>query len=96
MNSYVKSICEEFCKSVSVIDNETIEVIVQGQYFTELYGRLMSHNFCCKSIMSNSEDDNHVVVFTLVDDMGGFESMFGDFMEDNFEDDSADWWKNQE
>jgi hypothetical protein len=96
MNSYVKSICEEFCEGVSVIDDETIEVAVAGQYFTELYARLMVHGFCCKSILSNADDDTHIAVFTLAENMSDFGTMFDDFMEDNFEDDSSDWWKNQE
>jgi hypothetical protein len=95
MNSYVKSICEEYCKSVKIFGEtkDSIEVIVEGQYFTELYGRLMSHGYCCISIMSNSHDDNHVATFAPA--QIDFD-MFDDFLGDGYEDDSSDWWKHKD
>ena len=92
MNSYVKSVCEEYCKSVSVLEDESVEVVIEGQYFTELYARVMGHGYCCRSIMSSSHDDNHVVIFSPA---GEFD-MFDDFFGESPEDDSADWWRHQD
>tara|TARA_B100000579_G_scaffold347110_1_gene300092 strand:+ start:26 stop:307 length:282 start_codon:yes stop_codon:yes gene_type:complete len=87
------AIFEEYCDSVKEFsDGELVEVKIRGKYFTELYTRVMLHGMTCLSIMSD-QTDNHVATFIE----GGTSEMFGDFMGDDFhEDDSGDWWKNQD
>jgi len=94
MNIYVKPICEEYCKSVTVLDGDELEVVVAGQYFTELYSRVMIHGYCCKTIMSNSHDDVHIATFVPVGERDF--DMFDDLFDNGHEDDSSDWWKFQD
>ena len=85
----VIAICEEYCKTVRQGQN-SIHVMVEGKYFTELYARLMSHGYCCETIMTSSESDSHLAKFVLADPDG---DIFGDWMHEDM-DDSADDWKN--
>tara|TARA_Y100001934_G_C12021349_1_gene616959 strand:- start:45 stop:323 length:279 start_codon:yes stop_codon:yes gene_type:complete len=92
MNKSAIAIFEEYCDSVKLLSKDTIEVQVQGKYFTELYIRVMLHGLTCVSIMSN-ERDIHIVTFGCSGLYGG---PFDDMLGDELGDDDSDWWKCQD
>lgn len=97
MNSSTKAIFEEYCKSVQVYEEpvHSIEVVVSGKYFTELYTRVMEHGYTCHSIIS-SEDDTHIAMFSIAN-LTDLDKLFDDMIGDDFdEDESANWWKHQD
>lgn len=95
-NSYAISIFEEYSEKVEILPEEdSVEVKVQGKYFTELYTRVMLHGWSCISIMSD-ENENHTATFVENGALGFLEK----FMEDDFtnefpNEDETDWWKKQ-
>tara|TARA_A100001037_G_scaffold63293_1_gene55309 strand:+ start:22480 stop:22773 length:294 start_codon:yes stop_codon:yes gene_type:complete len=95
MNSRAKAIFEEYCKSVQVHEHptHTVEVVVSGKYFTELYSRVMECGYTCYSIITSSESDAHVAMFSI-SSMYDIGSLYDDIYDDDGEDESADWWKH--
>ena len=96
------SIFEEYCDSVKQLpEGDSVEVKVQGKYFTELYTRVMLHGWACLSIISD-ENDNHIAMFVENGAIGLFENLMGDGFDmnemfgDDFKDDESDWWKKSE
>ena len=78
MNDRTISIFEEYCDSVKQLpEGDSVEVKVQGKYFTELYTRVMLHGWACLSIISD-ESDNHIAMFVENGALGLFENMMGD------------------
>jgi hypothetical protein len=97
VKSNTKAIFEEYCKSVLVYEEpvHSVEVVVSGKYFTELYARVMEHGYTCHSLIS-TEDDTHIAMFSIASSTD-FGKLFDDMIGDEFnEDDSADWWKHQD
>tara|TARA_Y100000385_G_C13040000_1_gene614840 strand:+ start:398 stop:697 length:300 start_codon:yes stop_codon:yes gene_type:complete len=96
-NTYALSIFEEYCDKVEILPgNDSVEVIVQGKYFTELYTRVMLHGWACLSILSD-ENDNHTATFVENSALGFLEKfMDEDFMNEFPNEDENDWWKNSE
>ena len=96
-NKYAHSIFEEYCDKVEILPgDDSVEVKVQGKYFTELYTRVMLHGWACISIMSD-EKDNHTATFVDGGALGFLEQMMGeDFMNEFPNEDETDWWKKSE
>jgi len=96
-NKYAHSIFEEYCDKVEILPgDDSVEVKVQGKYFTELYTRVMLHGWACISIMSD-EKDNHTATFVDGGALGFLEQMMGeDFMNEFPSDDEQDWWKKSD
>jgi len=96
-NTYAISIFEEYCDKVEILPgNDSVEVAVQGKYFTELYTRVMLHGWACLSILSD-ENDNHTATFVENSALGFLEKfMDEDFMNEFPNEDENDWWKNSE
>lgn len=101
-NTYAISIFEEYCNSVEKLPGgDSVEVRVNGKYFTELYTRVMLHGWSCISIMSD-EFDNHIATFVENGALGLLEQLMDDtedsseFFGSDIMDDDSEWWKNQE
>lgn len=96
-NTYAHSIFEEYCDKVEILPGEdSVEVKVQGKYFTELYTRVMLHGWACISIMSDHKD-NHTATFVDGGALGFLEQMMGeDFMNEFPNEDENDWWKKSD
>ena len=96
-NTYAHSIFKEYCDKVEILPGEdSVEVRVQGKYFTELYTRVMLHGWACISIMSD-EKDNHTATFVDGGALGFLDQMMGeDFMNEFPNEDESDWWKKSE
>jgi hypothetical protein len=63
MNDPVIALFEEYCDSVKQLpEGDSVEVKVQGKYFTELYTRVMLYGWVCLSIISD-QHDNHLAIF---------------------------------
>jgi hypothetical protein len=102
MNDRTISIFEEYCNSVETLPGgDSVEVKINGKYFTELYTRVMLHGWACISIMSD-ESNNHIATFVENGALGLFENLMGDDFDmnemfgDDFKDDESDWWKKSE
>lgn len=102
MTNYAISIFEEYCTSVEKLPgDDSVEVKVQGKYFTELYTRVMLHGWTCISIMSDRHD-NHIATFLENSALGLLDNLMNEdieslgMYEEDFMDDESDWWKNQD
>ena len=102
MNDRTISIFEEYCNSVEILPGgDSVEVKVNGKYFTELYTRVMLQGWVCLSIISD-ESDNHIATFVENGALGMLDSLIGDGFDmnemfgDDFKDDESDWWKKSE
>lgn len=96
-HKYAHAIFEEYCDKVEILPGEdSVEVKVQGKYFTELYTRVMLHGWVCISIMSD-EKDNNIATFVDGGVLGFLEQMMGeDFMNEFPNEDETDWWKKSD
>jgi len=100
MNAPVIAIFEEYCDSVKQLpEGGSVEVKVQGKYFTELYTRVMLHGWACLSIISD-QHDNHIAIFIENNALGLLENLMNEeefdpneMFGDDFKDDESDWWK---
>ena len=91
------SIFEEYCDSVKQLpEGDSVEVKVQGKYFTELYTRVMLHGWACLSIISD-ESDNHIATFVDGGALDFLQQMMDDdFMNEFPNEDENDWWKKSD
>ena len=96
------AIFEEYCDSVKELpEGDSVEVRIQGKYFTELYTRVMLHGWACLSIVSD-QHDNHIATFIENGALGMLDSLMGEDFDsnemfgDDFRDDAGDWWKKSE
>ena len=96
------AIFEEYCDSVKELpEGPSVEVTIQGKYFTELYTRVMLHGWACLSIISD-QHDNHIATFVENSALGFLENLMGEDFDsnemfgDDFRDDEGDWWKKSE
>lgn len=96
-HKYAHSIFEEYCDKVEILPGEdSVEIKVQGKYFTELYTRVMLHGWVCISIISD-ECDNHIATFVENGALGFLEKfMDEDFMNEFPNEDENDWWKKND
>ena len=96
-HKYAHSIFEEYCDKVEILPGEdSVEIKVQGKYFTELYTRVMLHGWVCISIISD-EYDNHIATFVENGALGFLEKfMDEDFMNEFPNEDENDWWKKND
>jgi hypothetical protein len=96
-HKYAHSIFEEYCDKVEILPgDDSVEIKVQGKYFTELYTRVMLHGWVCISIISD-EYDNHIATFVENGALGFLEKfMDEDFMNEFPNEDENDWWKKND
>ena len=100
----VKSVCEEYCDFVKCDSrNCCIDIRVSEQYFRELYSRMDTFQFKCKSIQKIESDDKTEIIASFVPITLTYQELV-DFIsemepDDTFlygeEDDESDWWKSQ-